>query len=113
VVVLDGPSVRTKHLPLDEGASEPQDDMDRFSGKQAPDFPEPTRLSFLEEGTFRSGGYRCYEEFLGREFQRMPMLATTLLVTDPWLSRRPPEPAPTWWRSPGCRWCLAGGKSAA
>lgn len=43
VVVLDGPSVRTKHLPLDEGASEPQDDMDRFSGKQAPDFPEPTR----------------------------------------------------------------------
>jgi hypothetical protein len=42
VVVLDGPSVRTKHLPLDEGASEPQDDMDRFSGKQAPDFPEPT-----------------------------------------------------------------------
>ncbi|MCU0654782.1 MAG: hypothetical protein MUF64_05670 [Polyangiaceae bacterium] len=52
------------------------------------------RLSFLEEGAFRSGGYRSYEEFLERVLKRMPMLATTLLVTDPRLSRRPPEPAP-------------------
>lgn len=52
------------------------------------------RLSFLEEGAFRSGGYRSYEEFLERVLKRMPMLATTLLATDPRLSQQPAAPAP-------------------
>jgi hypothetical protein len=52
------------------------------------------RLSSLEDGAFRSGGYRSYEEFLERVLKRMPMLATTLLVTDPWISRQSTAPAP-------------------
>jgi hypothetical protein len=39
---LDGPSVRTKHLPPEESSTEGQAHHVRFSGKTAPDFPEPT-----------------------------------------------------------------------
>lgn len=41
---LDGPSVRTKHLPGDELAGNHQDDLTsrRVSGKDAAEFPEPT-----------------------------------------------------------------------
>jgi DNA replication protein DnaC len=41
---LDGPSVRTKHLPPDELAADPTDDPEdrRVSGKQDAEFPERT-----------------------------------------------------------------------
>jgi len=41
---LDGPSVRTKHLPPEESAPEGQARHVRISGKTASDFPEPTAL---------------------------------------------------------------------
>jgi DNA-binding NtrC family response regulator len=42
VLTLDGRSVRTSHLGLDEGQSGTQETSDRFSGKTGADFPEPT-----------------------------------------------------------------------
>jgi DNA replication protein DnaC len=39
---LDGPSVRTKHLPPEDSASSDETHHVRFSGKSASDFPEPT-----------------------------------------------------------------------
>ena len=44
---LDGPSVRTKHLPEDELRGEAQDDLrgSRVSGKAAAEFPEPTECA--------------------------------------------------------------------
>jgi DNA replication protein DnaC len=42
---LDGPSIRTKHLPEDEFGSDDQTDSGdpRISGKRVPEFPERTR----------------------------------------------------------------------
>jgi DNA replication protein DnaC/predicted ABC-type ATPase len=60
---LDGPSVRTKHLPSDELAGDDHDDSNgsRVSGKTAAEFPEPTvfdhvrrRVSFAVETTLRT-----------------------------------------------------------
>src|SRR6516162_9109789 len=43
MVILDGPSMRTKHLGLDEPASsEASDQPARISGIEAAEFPEPT-----------------------------------------------------------------------
>lgn len=40
---LDGPSLRTKHLRLDDaGSPAPSPQVARISGKRAPEFPEPT-----------------------------------------------------------------------
>lgn len=46
---LDGPSVRTKHLPGDELVGDFQDDSDRrrFSGIDPAEFPEPTNSDHL------------------------------------------------------------------
>ena len=49
---LDGPSVRTLHVNLDEAMKEESDsgdDVIRISGNQCPEFPEPTRRN----GVFR------------------------------------------------------------
>ena len=46
LVMLDGPSMRTKHLGLDEPASsEASDQPARISGIHAPEFPEPTGVA--------------------------------------------------------------------
>jgi len=46
VLTLDGPSMRTKHLGLDDPTSpEASDQPARISGIKAPEFPEPTRLA--------------------------------------------------------------------
>lgn len=46
ILTLDGPSMRTKHLGLDESTSEASnqadDDLARISGIARPEFPEPT-----------------------------------------------------------------------
>ena len=45
---LDGPSVRTLHVNLDDAMKEDSDqpaDLVRISGKSRSEFPEPTRLS--------------------------------------------------------------------
>ena len=45
LVRLDGPSVRTLHVDLDDAmkdGSNQEDDLIRISGKQVPEFPEPT-----------------------------------------------------------------------
>jgi hypothetical protein len=45
---LDGPSVRTLHVNLDEAMKEESDqqaDLIRISGKSSPEFPEPTVVS--------------------------------------------------------------------
>ena len=41
LVLLDGPSYRTRHLELDRGSAT-QHNAARISGKHRPDFPEPT-----------------------------------------------------------------------
>jgi DNA replication protein DnaC len=48
---VDGPSVRTKHLPPDELAADPTDGPEdrRVSGKQAAEFPERTRAARCDE----------------------------------------------------------------
>jgi DNA replication protein DnaC len=43
---LDGPSVRTRHLPPEDSASSDETHHVRFSGKSASDFPEPTSQHF-------------------------------------------------------------------
>ena len=46
VLTLDGPSLRTKHLGLDDSAStEALHQPARISGIEAPEFPEPTGVS--------------------------------------------------------------------
>ena len=48
VLTLDGPSLRTKHLGLDDSAStEALHQPARISGIEAPEFPEPTPLISL------------------------------------------------------------------
>jgi hypothetical protein len=48
IVMLDGPSMRTKHLGLDElASSEASDQPARISGINAPEFPEPTRVDLV------------------------------------------------------------------
>lgn len=43
VLTLDGPSMRTKHLGLEDlSAPEPQPQVAKLSGIRAPEFPEPT-----------------------------------------------------------------------
>jgi DNA replication protein DnaC len=55
---LDGPSVRTKHLPQDPPGTDEytQQEPDRVSGKQRPEFPERTRgrLSVVAQRLLRS-----------------------------------------------------------
>jgi DNA replication protein DnaC len=49
LIRLDGPSVRTMHLNLDEAmnaGSDRDDDLARISGNQWPEFPEPTCTCF-------------------------------------------------------------------
>jgi hypothetical protein len=44
VLTLDGPSMRTKHLGLDDSTSPGASDQPaRISGIDEPEFPEPTR----------------------------------------------------------------------
>lgn len=46
LLTLDGPSLRTKHLGLDDPtASRPSPQVARISGIRAPEFPEPTALA--------------------------------------------------------------------
>jgi hypothetical protein len=57
---LDGPSVRTLHVNLDEAMkadSDQQADLIRISGNRCPDFPEPTVLSTAQRGPFARCGY--------------------------------------------------------
>lgn len=59
---LDGPSVRTKHLPGDELAGDLQDDSkgSRFSGIGAAEFPEPTLVVAPSSlGSRASSGQPC------------------------------------------------------
>jgi DNA replication protein DnaC len=58
---LDGPSVRTNHLPPEESASDGQAHHVRVSGKTASDFPEPTshrsspQCASVDDGPARGG----------------------------------------------------------
>ena len=48
LIRLDGPSIRTLHLKLDEALkdeSDQDDEVARISGNKWPEFPEPTRLN--------------------------------------------------------------------
>src|SRR5262249_29850387 len=57
---LDGPSVRTLHVNLDEAMKEDSDqqtEVARISGKQWPEFPEPTTSIVCNQYGF-SAGYR-------------------------------------------------------
>ena len=45
LLTLDGPSLRTRHLGLDDPTAAPQSDVARVSGIRAPDFPEPTGVN--------------------------------------------------------------------
>jgi len=52
---LDGPSMRTNHLKLDEmGSSASQEDLAIISGKARPEFPEPTAFISKVHETIRS-----------------------------------------------------------
>lgn len=51
LLTLDGPSLRTKHLGLDDPtASGPSPQMARISGIHAPEFPEPTSFRTILSG---------------------------------------------------------------
>lgn len=51
LLTLDGPSLRTKHLGLDDPtAHTPSQDVARISGIRAPEFPEPTQRDCDFEG---------------------------------------------------------------
>jgi len=65
---LDGPSVRTKHLPSDELAGDDQDDSNgsRVSGKTAAEFPERTRHAGDLAGLLAYKGYRPGVDLLFR-----------------------------------------------
>ena len=45
LLTLDGPSLRTRHLGLDDPTAAPHAEVARVSGIRAPDFPEPTHVS--------------------------------------------------------------------
>ena len=55
-LTLDGPSMRTKHLGIDDPTSEGSQTVvnqaARISGIQAPEFPEPTRVGCTAASTF-------------------------------------------------------------
>ena len=60
VMRLDGPSIRTLHVNLDEAMQEESDqgaELARISGKRWPEFPEPTRRRGDAE-TRRASGFR-------------------------------------------------------
>ena len=60
LVMLDGPSMRTKHLGLDEPASsEASDQPARISGINAPEFPEPTSAVRSISNREPKTGFRC------------------------------------------------------
>src|SRR5206468_8037809 len=67
MLTLDGPSMRTKHLGLDDPTSpEASDQPARISGIQAPEFPEPTRriamsTDVIGGGVVRRAADRCRE----------------------------------------------------
>lgn len=53
VIRLDGPSVRTLHLNLDEAmkeGSDTEEEVIRISGNQRSEFPEPTRVIWFLRG---------------------------------------------------------------
>src|SRR3989441_12750217 len=60
---LDGPSVRTLHVNLDEAMKEDSDqqaDLARISGKRWPEFPEPTvRMTFTTASCFEQTCTGC------------------------------------------------------
>jgi DNA replication protein DnaC len=51
LLTLDGPSIRTRHLGLDQTpareSNQETNDLDRISGIDRPEFPEPTRVDAL------------------------------------------------------------------
>jgi DNA replication protein DnaC len=76
---LDGPSVRTKHLPSDELAGDSQDDSNgsRVSGKTVAEFPEPTaQVGAVEEEDVK---VRVEPEYLRRPIVR-PSSSTTRFI---------------------------------
>lgn len=59
LIRLDGPSVRTMHLNLDEAmnaGSDQDDDLARISGNQWPEFPEPTTGRVAASGALACRG---------------------------------------------------------
>ena len=49
---LDGPSIRTRHVNLDEAlneGSDQDDDLARIAGIHRPEFPEPTHLCSIKQ----------------------------------------------------------------
>jgi len=54
LIRLDGPSIRTLHVNLDEAmkeGSDTEDEVIRISGNQCPEFPEPTRTLSAHDRT--------------------------------------------------------------
>jgi DNA replication protein DnaC len=57
LLTLDGPSIRTRHLGLDDPtASEALDQVARISGIKAPEFPEPTQPTEMRRRSERHLG---------------------------------------------------------
>ena len=58
LLTLDGPSLRTRHLGLDDPTAAAPSEVARISGIHAPEFPEPTRthgaISLFVEKSFRT-----------------------------------------------------------
>src|SRR2546427_1947029 len=60
MLTLDGPSMRTKHLGLDDPtSSEASDQPARISGIQAPEFPEPTWFTRAKSHACFNASARC------------------------------------------------------
>jgi DNA replication protein DnaC len=85
LLVLDGPSYRTRHLPLDssESNSDHADKPARVSGKHRPQFPEPTA------GIELAGNHRLVREGGGRNRLAEPIPRTQLRWREPFREERP------------------------
>ena len=78
---LDGPSVRTKHLPLDQLLRDDEPETcRRISGTAAAEFPEPTRLNCRTRRKFSFRGHVDWCDHVGHwthasQFERGLMIA--------------------------------------
>jgi len=70
VLKLDGPSVRTQHLQLDDDLRNESDQVARISGIQRPEFPEPT----VVRGTELAPAAHC-----AMRFRKPPSLCEDVL----------------------------------
>lgn len=83
LLTLDGPSVRTEHLKLDDDLVEHHEDVATFSGMPGAHFPEPApRAEALGQISPRHAGFRSKEHGVDEEPVSTRRVGTGLLLRD-------------------------------